>query len=131
MTDFGPVITRFSVPALITTIAVITFTMLPIGSCLLMLSLHSSLPVVAFSSATAATLMPGGPGTGDSVGVGVTVTVGVAVTVGWLAWSAASGLYWAPALDAADGPLAAGADELEAAADGLEADAGEPETDAY
>ncbi len=54
-------ITWFRFPALITTSAVITFTMLPIGSSVSSPSLHRICPVAALASAPALILIPAGP----------------------------------------------------------------------
>lgn len=63
MTDFGTVIVRFRSPALITTSAVMTFTMLPIGRSVLRSRLHKILPVAALARAAPFTFIPEGPGT--------------------------------------------------------------------
>src|ERR1700722_10722281 len=62
MTDFGTVIVRSRSPALITTSAVMTFTMLPIGRSVLRSRLHKILPVAALARAAPLTLIPEGPG---------------------------------------------------------------------
>src|SRR5580693_7965995 len=73
MTDFGTVISRFRSPAWITTSAVMTFTMLPIGRSVLRSRLHRTLPVAAFASAAPLTLIPDGPASGLAAAVGVAV----------------------------------------------------------
>src|ERR1700734_2822351 len=51
MTDRGPVTPRFRSPAWITTRAVMTFTMLPIGRSVFRARLHKTLPVAALAKA--------------------------------------------------------------------------------
>src|ERR1700689_3486500 len=81
MTDFGTVIVRSRSPALITTSAVMTFTMLPIGRSVLRSRLHKILPVAALARAAPFTRIPEGPGMDVS---------GVAVAAGALALRAAA-----------------------------------------
>src|SRR6202453_2772679 len=69
MTDFGTVIVRFRSPALSTTSAVMTFTMLPIGRSVLRSRLHKTLPVAALARAAPLTLIPEGPGMEAAVAV--------------------------------------------------------------
>src|SRR5271154_2630125 len=64
MTDFGTVISRFRSPAWITTSAVMTFTMLPIGRSVLRSRLHRTCPVAALASAAPFTRIPDGPASG-------------------------------------------------------------------
>src|ERR1700683_2743198 len=66
MTDFGTVIVRSRSPARITTSAVMTFTMVPIGRSVLRSRLHKILPVAALARAAPLTRIPEGPGMDES-----------------------------------------------------------------
>src|SRR5580700_10634961 len=91
MTDFGTVIVRFRSPALITTSAVMTFTMLPIGRSVLRSRLHKILPVAALARAAPFAFIPEGPGmdvTGVAVAYGATapcVATGAPAALGVMA----------------------------------------------
>src|ERR1700683_3723052 len=64
MTDSGTVISWFRWPARITTRAVMTFTMLPMGRSVSRAVLHRIWPVAALASAAPWAAIPDGPGTG-------------------------------------------------------------------
>ena len=83
MTDFGTVIIRSRSPALITTSAVMTFTMLPIGRSVLRSRLHKILPVAALARAAPVAFIPEGPGkdaTGIAAGAPGVMTVALTGT---------------------------------------------------
>src|SRR5580693_1608688 len=82
MTDFGTVIVRPRSPALITTSAVMTFTMLPIGRSVLRSRLHKILPVAALARAAPLTFIPAGPGMDADGADGATMPPGTAIAPG-------------------------------------------------
>jgi len=61
MTDPGTVISRFRSPAWITTRAVMTFAMLPMGRSVSRPALQRTWPVAALARAASVTWMPAGP----------------------------------------------------------------------
>src|SRR5580700_7121675 len=98
MTDFGTVIVRSRSPALITTSAVMTLTMLPIGRSVLRSRLHKILPVAALARAAPLTLIPEGPGMDVAVADSVPAPRGAAPRAPGVMTLAPAGPAAAPAI---------------------------------